>query len=308
MTTTNATVIQDAILCNEINKKSILTANKGISINRSVILSNYTKEAIDDCWESLSTNIIQNYQRGKGTYIKGFGTFTYKNQIINLKGSTNIYFLDKREEEPVFIVSKELNNECMPGEYTKLNTIKFYNQKENKNIPILKINYSEIAYRLSMSKDEVVNILTHLIKNIGDSISTGEFKNKIMPNLGILFCKYKIIAMKFDESFLSKIKGKNTKFIKSNRNTYMDIEIMPNKTVSGKKFITTFNSLDDLRVATNALNTRLEKTGYEYLNKKYNIDINKIPQHEIKDIYNNYEQNNGTINFIIKKKTKIFLY
>ena len=304
MTTTNATVIQDAILCNEINKKSILTANKGISINRSVILSNYTKEAIDDCWESLSTNIIQNYQRGKGTYIKGFGTFTYKNQIINLKGSTNIYFLDKREEEPVFIVSKELNNECMPGEYTKLNTIKFYNQKENKNIPILKINYSEIAYRLSMSKDEVVNILTHLIKNIGDSISTGEFKNKIMPNLGILFCKYKIIAMKFDESFLSKIKDKNTKFIKSNRNTYMDIEIMPNKTVSGKKFITTFNSLDELRVATNALNTRLEKTGYEYLNKKYNIDINKIPQHEIKDIYNNYEQNNGTINFINDYKPK----
>ena len=234
MTTTNATVIQDAILCNEINKKSILTANKGISINRSVILSNYTKEAIDDCWESLSINIIQNYQRGKGTYIKGFGTFTYKNQVMNLKGTTNIYFLDKREEEPVFIVSKELNNECMPGEYTKLNTIKFYNQKENKNIPILKINYSEIAYRLSMSKDEVKNILTHLIKNIGDSISTGEFKNKIMPNLGILFCKYKIIAMKFDEGFLSKIKDKNTKFIKSNRNKYMDIEIMPNRTVSGK--------------------------------------------------------------------------
>ena len=28
--TTNATVIQDAILCNEINNKGLITANKGI--------------------------------------------------------------------------------------------------------------------------------------------------------------------------------------------------------------------------------------------------------------------------------------
>ena len=84
MATTNATVIQDAILCNEINNKSLIAANNGISINRAVILSNYTKETIDDCWESLSTNIIQNYQRGKGTIIKGFGTFTFKKKALEL--------------------------------------------------------------------------------------------------------------------------------------------------------------------------------------------------------------------------------
>ena len=295
--TTNATVIQDTILCNEINNKSLITANKGISINRSVILSNYTKETIDDCWEALTINVIQNYQRGKGTYIKGFGTFTYKRQVINLEGTTNEYFRDKRDDEPVFVVSKELNRECMPGEYTKMNTIKFFNQKENKNIPIIKINYSEIAYRLSMSKDEVENILTHLIKNIGESISTGEFKNKIMPNLGVLFCKYKIIAMKFNENFISKIKEKNQKLIKAKKNICMNMETNPYKTISGKKFMNTFNSLDDLR-ATNSLFTKLEKTGYEYLKNKYNIDVVKYPQHELKNIYNNYEENKGFINFI----------
>ena len=35
---TNATIIQDAILCNEINHKGLITANKGISINHNVIL------------------------------------------------------------------------------------------------------------------------------------------------------------------------------------------------------------------------------------------------------------------------------
>ena len=294
--TTNATVIQDAILCNEINNKGLITANKGISINRNIILSNYTKETIDDCWESLTTNVIQNYQRGKGTYIKGFGTFTYK-RVINFEGITNQYFKDKRQEEPIFIVSKELNRECMPGEYTKLNTIKFFNQKENKNIPILKINYSEIGYRLSMSKDEVENILTHLIKNIGESISSGEFKNKIMPNLGVLFCKYKIIAMKFNENFISKIKEKNQKLLKEKKNAFMNMETNLNKTLSENRFMNTFNSLDDLG-AINALNTKLEKTGYQYLRNKYNIDVKQFPQHNLKNIYNSYEQNNGVINFI----------
>ena len=237
------------------------------------------------------------YQRGKGTYIKGFGTFTYKRQALNLEGTTNEYFRDKREEEPVFIVSKELNRECMPGEYEKFNTIKFFKQKENKNIPIIKINYSEIAFRLSMSKDEVENIITHLIKNIGESISTGEFKNKIMTNLGVLFCKYKIIAMKFNENLVSKIKEKNQKLIIAKKNICMNMEINPYKTVSEKEFMNTYNSFDDLR-ATNSLNKKLEKTGYEYLKNKYNIDVIKYPQHELKNIYNNYEQNNGFINFI----------
>ena len=300
--TTNATVIQDAILSNEINNKSLISVNKRIQINRNVILSNYTKETIDNCWESLTINVIQNYQRGKGTHIKGFGTFTFKNQSLNLEGTTNEYFKDKRNEDPVFIVSKELNRECMPGEYTRLNTIKFFNQTENKNIPIIKINYSEIAYRLSMSKDEVENILTHLIKSIGESISTGEFKNKIMPNLGILFCKYKIIAVKFDELFVSKIKQTNQKIFKSKKTIFMNMETNPNRSAT-KRFMNTFNSFDELK-ATISLNTKLERNGSEYLNNKYNIDVEKYPQHELKNIYNSYEQNSGTINFINDYKPK----
>ena len=48
------TVIEDANLCNTINKKGLFMANKGKKINRSVMLSNYTKEVINDCWESLT--------------------------------------------------------------------------------------------------------------------------------------------------------------------------------------------------------------------------------------------------------------
>ena len=273
----NATVIEDAILCNQINKKGMVMANKGKIISRGVMLSNYTNEIIKDCWESLTINVIQNYEKGKGTVIKGFGTFTYKRQFVNLEGTTNEYFRDKREDEPVFIVSKDLNKNCLPGEYTQSNTIKYYTQKENKNIPLIPLNYTETSFRLSMSKDEVENIITNLIKNIGDSISEGKFKNKIFPNLGILFIKYNIIAMKFNSDFVEKIKDKNPKLIKSKKFIPIKTDFILNQTMTSKKYMKTFSDIfnNDLR-ADNSLNTKLDKSGFDYLKTKFDIDVTKF--------------------------------
>jgi nucleoid DNA-binding protein len=296
--TTDAKVIEDAIICNEINQKAIDYANNGIPINRDIMLCNYTKQTIDDCWESLIMNVIQNYHKGKGTFIKGLGTFTFKRQVLNMKGTTNEYERDKGEDEPVFIVSKELNNKCMPGEYTRTNNIIYFTQKESKNIPISKISYSEIAYRLSMSKDEVENILKNLIKSISESIEQGKFKNKILPGLGILFCKYNIMAVKFFPELIERIKEKNQKLIRTKKRIYMDMDIDNfRKTFYSKKFNRTLCSLQELK-SSQGLNTRLDTGGQEYLEDKYHIDITEIPQHEIRDIYNSVENNKGKLDFI----------
>ena len=45
-----------------------------IPLKREIIIAKFTQEELDSCWASLSTNIIQNYHRGKATFIKGFGT------------------------------------------------------------------------------------------------------------------------------------------------------------------------------------------------------------------------------------------
>ena len=295
----NATVIEDAILCNEINKKGLNMANKGKKINRSTMLSNYTNEIINDCWESLSLNVIQNYEKGKGTIIKGFGTFTYKRQCLNLEGTTNEYIRDKKYDEPVFIISKEFNKCCIPGEYTRANAIRYYIQKENKNIPIAPISYSSIAYRLSMSKDEVENIISNLIKKMSESITEGKFKNKIFPSLGILFIKYNILAMKFNDDFIDKIKDKNHKLIQTKKFLSLNTDINFNKSFTSSSHLKTFNKIinDDLR-AGDSLNTKMDISCCEYLKTKYDIDVNKIPKHEIKNIYRNYEENEGDINFI----------
>ena len=139
---TKSQTIKGSYLANKINLKGykLANTNKGIIIDREQIINNYSQETIDSCWSSLSVNIIQNYQRGKGTLIKGLGVFTFKPQEVILEGTTNQYDRDIRLREPIFIVSKELNENFLPGEYTRQNNIKYYTQKESKDISIVKIN------------------------------------------------------------------------------------------------------------------------------------------------------------------------
>ena len=165
--TGNTPRINSAALCNSLNSKGFSLANQGFTLCRPDFIMNYSKEVIDACWSSLAINVIQNYQRGKGTSIKGFGTFTFKNSTLNLDGTTNQNIRDKKPKMPVFIVSKELCEKFCAGEYTRQNGIRYYNQKESKNIPIVKLNMAEMAYSLSISKEEAGNLLKHLIIHIG---------------------------------------------------------------------------------------------------------------------------------------------
>ena len=132
-----------------------------LPLNPEKLLEEFSQEELDACWEALCINIIQNYQRGKGTFIKGFGTFTFKNPYLNLEGTTNEIFRDKKLRYPIFIVSKEFNPNIRPGEFNPVSGIRYFNIKENKNINVIKLNYSEIAFSLSMTKDKVCSIIKY---------------------------------------------------------------------------------------------------------------------------------------------------
>ena len=54
--------------------------------------------------------------------------------MINLEGTTNQYVRDKKPKNPVFIVSKEYIRGFAAGEYTRQNGIRYYTQKESKDI------------------------------------------------------------------------------------------------------------------------------------------------------------------------------
>ena len=212
-----------------------------LPLNSEKILEKFPQEELDACWDVLCINVIQNYQRGKGTFIKGFGTFTFKNPDINLEGTTNEVFRDKKQKYPIFIVSKEFNPNISPGEYNPVAGIRYFTVRENKNINIINVNYSEIAFSLSISRDKVEKIIKCLLLYINESLLNKKFKNKKMGLLGtlVLNIKHNILAVKFNENFEKTILEKNILFntIKNQISLHKNLENAKNLNLGNFEYI-----------------------------------------------------------------------
>ena len=153
-----------AKLTNSMNSTYLKTFNQWGGVSYADILSNYPQEMIDACWDNLSRFILENYQAGKGTIIKGFGTFTFTNVEYSLEGTTNQYDRDFKKRKPVFIVSNELVEYLKPGIYTEKNGLLYYTQKLNNSVPIVKVNYAKISYGINISKEECFTIISTTFK------------------------------------------------------------------------------------------------------------------------------------------------
>ena len=238
------------------------------------VLEKFPQEELDACWDALCINVIQNYQRGKGTFIKNFGTFTYKNPEINLEGTTNEVFRDKKLRSPIFIVSKEFNPNVKPGEFNPIAGIRYYIAKENKNISILRLNYAEIAFSLSMTRDKVNSIIKCLIFYINESIEKKTFKNKKMGLLGdlILNPTHNILAVKFNPNFEESILDKNRLLnnIKSKVSLNRNLENAKNLNLGN--FPNIYNISEKLK-ARNSLVTECQPSAKKFLNDNYYITI-----------------------------------
>ena len=287
---TNAPIINDANLVNSINSKAFSLSNQGLIIDRGIMISNYTQETIDACWNALSTNILQNYQKGKGTYIKNFGTFTFKPELVNLEGTTNQYIRDKKPKMPVFIVSKEYDRNFAAGEYTRQNGIRYYTQKENKDISIVKLNFAQIAYSISMSKDEAMNLINNLILYLMESIAKKNFKNKVLPGVGVLLTRGNIVTVKFDQFLTEDNKFKNYKNTFTKKNIFMDMNMDQAQNAIANDCVTPYDNIEDLK-SKNSLITKLERSAKNFLKKSYDTDVMNFPQHEIKNIYKVSDKN-----------------
>ena len=134
----NFSAESSARLTNSVNKTAYNSFNKWGGLTYEDILSNYPKETVEKCWLLLSQAVIENYYRGKGTFIKNFGTFTLSNVEYNLEGTTNEYTRDIKRRRPVFIVSNEYIDYIKPGIYTEKSGMIYYTQKGTQITIILK--------------------------------------------------------------------------------------------------------------------------------------------------------------------------
>ena len=276
-----------AKMTNSMNSTYLKTFNQWGGVSYADILSNYPEDMLNACWNNLSRFILENYQSGKGTMIKGFGTFTFTNVEYSLEGTTNQYNRDIKKRKPVFIVSQEFVEYLKPGMYNKKGGLLYYTQKINNSVSIVKVNYAKISYGINISKEECFTIISTTFKLMGDQIRRGEYIPKYMPDLGYLILRGHIFGMEFEENLFEKLSQKTQKLIHTKKNMKLYMETKDSKGIPHWNLEDIDKAERDIR-PKKAVVTRITKSGDKWLQKNMGIDVKKdIKDDPREDLYLN---------------------
>ena len=273
---------KSAKLTNSMNATYLKSFNQWGGVSYADILSNYPEEMINACWNNLSRFILENYQAGKGTMIKGFGTFTFTNVEYSLEGTTNQYNRDIKKRKPVFIVSTEFVEYLKPGMYTKKGGLLYYTQKINNNVSIVKVNYAKISYGTNISKEECFTILSTTFKLMGDQIRRGEYIPKYMEDLGLLLLRGHIFGMKFEDNLFETLSQKTQKLIHTKKNMKLYMETKDSKGIRHWNIEDIDKAERDIR-PKKAVITTITKSGDNWLKKNMGINVKKDIKDEPRD-------------------------
>ena len=259
---------------NIINKTALNSFNKWGGITFSDILSNYPKELIDNCWLVFSKAIIENYLKGKGTFIKNFGTFTFTNEEYNLEGTTNEYIRDIKKRNPIFIVSKDYIDYLKPGVYSDKYGLIYNTQKENKNISIIKLNLAKISLALNISKEEAYTIINAILKNMSDSIGRMQFAGKKIPGVGMFLIKNNIFGVKFEKGFINEISEKSQKLYHIKKNFRFCMETKDSLGMRQRNIDDIDKAEREIRPKISTI-TKITNSADNWLKRNMDIDIRK---------------------------------
>ena len=265
-------------LTNSMNSTYLKAFNQWGGVSYSDILSNYPEEMVNACWDNLSRFILENYQSGKGTMIKGFGTFTFTNVEYSLEGTTNQYDRDIKKRKPVFIVSTEFVEYLKPGMYNKTGGLLYYTQKINNSVSIVKVNYAKISYGINISKEECYTIISTTFKLMGDQIRRGEYEPKYMRDLGYLLLRGHIFGMQFEDNLFENLSQKTQKLIQTKKNLKLYMETKDSSGIPHWKLKDVDKAERDIR-PKKAVITKITKSADNWLQNNLNIDVKK----DIKD-------------------------
>ena len=285
---TNDITIKDASLTNSLNRTGFTLSNNAIEINRELYLSNYTSDALDTVWSVLCEFIRKNYEQGKGTYIKGFGTFTFSNHVVDFSGATNPYTRDKKHRTPVFIVSSEFNAPVKPGQHTKYG-VTYYTQKQSNSINHVKLSFAELSYAISTSKEECANITKHLLNHISEAIRMNNFQHKYMPGIGELKLYKNILYVKFNDELVVASRSKPQKYNLLKKNMFIGMDVSNAHRTMADHLVNPFQSVENLRPSVSVL-TKVEQSADEFMKSKLNVNIRTIPRHEVKTLHRPFSQ------------------
>ena len=267
--------------------------NHSSIISRKYILNSYDQNLLREAWIQLCNYIHKNYETGKGTYIKGLGTFTFLDPEINLEGTTNQYKRDLKLRRPIFIVSPEFYEFIRPGMFTKTNGLIPFTQKNYNRVNMKIINYNEIAIALNISKDECMQIFKHIICDMGEQVGTCKYIIKELPRIGEIIIKDNIFGVKFNDDFIKEICDKTEKLILLKKTLYFntDRHRYKHNTCLGN-INKQENSVNEIIPKVSPI-TRLTKDAENWLEKSMKIKPSEYDNdEETKQTFNKVENNN----------------
>ena len=259
---------------NSINTIGFSAFNSRGTITRNDILSSYSQESLNKVWKALSTVVIKNYQSGKGTFIKGLGTFTFTNIEYNLEGTTNQFQRDIKLRRPVFIMSPEFIDSFRPGQYTKAGGLIYYTQKQNNSISVVKLNFAELSYGVSITKEEFGTVLNHLIRDMADQIKEGNFKPREMPGLGVFMVRANVFGMKFINEFNNEVMKIPQKLIFTKKNLGLYMDTTNTYGTPADNLRNAEKAVEEIRPKTSVI-TRITRNGDRWLKTHMNLNIQK---------------------------------
>ena len=286
-------------LSNTINGISFGAFNHNGMINRKDILNSYDQNILKELWIQLCNYIIRNYETGKGTYIKGFGTFTFSDPELSTEGMTNQTDRDIKIKlrKPVFIVSNEFAEFLKPGIYNDKNGLIPYNQKKYSSVNVKKINYHEIALALNISRDECCQIIKNILCDMGEEVKMKKFISRELPGIGIILFKDNILGVKFNDDLIIEICERpeklilQKKYIFSNSQTFKlnkSMEINNTSEKISKKVIPKVSPLTHVtKEAENWLEDKMNIKPIEYDNKEESKQVyNKVENYDSNNLWN----------------------
>ena len=281
-------------LSNTLNEKGYTAINHHGMVNRNQILNSYDQEILKESWIQLCNYIHRNYETGKGTYIKGFGTFTFMDPEISSEGMTNQIERDIKIKlrKPVFIVSEEFSDLIQPGIFNDKDGLIPYIQKKYKSVNIKKINYNEISLSLNISRDECFQIIKNIFLDMSEQIKKKKFISRELPQIGIILLKDNILGVKFNDDLINEICERPEKLILQKKLTSSNTELTKLNN-SMDNFNNTAEKIAKKIIPKVSPLTHVTKEAENWLEEKMGIKPNEYDnKEESKQTYNKVENNN----------------
>ena len=161
------------------------------------------------------------------------------------------------------------------------------------------MNFAKLSCGGNISKEEISTIIYSIIKNMSDKIRRREFKEKILPGIGVFLNKGNIFGMKFDKNLFDEVSLQTQKLYHIKKNFKFYMETKDSKGVKHRNITDIDKAEREIRPNIAVL-TKITPSADNWLKENMGININTDISDEPREDLT-FLKNKKNLNFIKNK-------